>query len=476
MYDNNHVSSHTIMRRLLILFICLLSILSIKASDKDTPIYPTGKNAVYRIYLKDKKGTPYSLNKPEKYLSKRAIARRRHQQLPVDSTDLPVSPAYVKAIRSDDVQVLGCSKWNNTVVIMTEKAKAVEKLRTLPFVDNIIEVWEEPKNNGQPAKRDSLRPMDLNKTVKEYYGFAQEQTEMLNGQRLHEMGFKGRGMMIAVLDGGFMNVDTIPALRNSTILGVRDFVRDRKANVFEQLDHGTKVLSLMATCIPNVYVGAAPEAYYWLLRSEDGPTESMAEEDYWAMAVEFADSVGCDVINSSLGYHEYDNKSTNYRYRDLTGRHALISRTASMLADKGIVHVNSGGNSGMGSWKKIGVPADATDILAVGATNKERLNAAYSSVGPSADGRVKPDIVALGNPWLISGRGHSTISQGTSFAAPQICGWVACLWQALPDKTAREILNLVRMSGDNTEYPDNIFGYGMPDFYKAYQMGKGMEN
>lgn len=461
------------MRRIIILIISFLSVLTIKASGKDTPIYPTGKNAVYRIYLKDKKGTPYSLNKPEKYLSKRSIARRKQQQLPVDSTDLPVNPAYVKAIRSNDVQVLGCSKWNNTVVIMTEKAKTVERLSTLPFVDNIILVWEEPKNNSMAPKRDSLRMMDLNKTVKDYYGSAQEQTEMLNGQRLHEMGFKGRGMMIAVLDGGFMNVDSIPAFRNSNIIGARDFVRDRKANVYEQLDHGTKVLSLMATCIPNVYVGAAPEASYWLLRSEDGPTESMAEEDYWAMAAEFADSVGCDVINSSLGYHEYDNKSTNYRYRDLTGRYSLISRTASMLADKGIVHVNSGGNSGMGTWKKIGVPADATDILAVGATNKERVNAAYSSVGPSADGRIKPDIVALGNPWLISGRGMMTISSGTSFAAPQICGWVACLWQALPGKTAREILDLVRMSGDNTEYPDNIFGYGMPDFYNAYQMGKG---
>ncbi len=460
------------MKKILLLLLSIMTVMNVKAADKNT-VYPTGKNAVYRIYLKDKKGTPYSIKKPEKYLSKRAIERRQRQHLTVDSTDLPVSPVYVKQIQSNDIQVLGCSKWNNTVVIMSEKAKAVEKLQSLSFVEKIIEVWEEPKNNSNITKRDSLRSLERNNnTVKGSYGLAQDQTEMLNGHRLHEMGFKGRGMMIAVLDGGFMNVDTIPALQNINLLGVRDFVRDRKANVFEQLDHGTKVLSLMATNIPNVFVGAAPEASYWLLRSGDGPTASMAEEDYWTMAAEFADSVGCDVINSSLGYHEYDNKSTNYRYRDLTGRQALISRTASMLADKGIVHVNSGGNSGMGSWKKIGVPADATDILAVGATNKERLNAAYSSVGPTADGRVKPDIVALGNPWLISGKGQITISQGTSFAAPQICGWVACLWQALPDKTAREILDLVRMSGDNTEYPDNIFGYGMPDFYKAYENGR----
>ena len=461
------------MRKILLLFICVIAALGAKADDKNPLKYPAGKHAVYRIYLTDKKDTPYSLKKPSAYLSKRAIARRQQQHIQVDSTDLPVNPAYVKAIMSDDIQVLGCSKWNNTVVVMTNKEKKIEKLRTLPFVSNIIKVWDEPKNGNETVKRDSLRPMEREKESKDYYGYAQDQTVMLHGNQLHEMGFKGRGIMIAVLDGGFMNVDTIPAFQKSHIIGARDFVRDRQANVFEQLDHGTKVLSLMATNQPHLYVGAAPEASYWLLRSEDGPTESMAEEDYWAMAIEFADSVGCDVVNSSLGYHAYDDKSTNYRYRDLTGKVSLISRTASMLADKGMVHVNSGGNSGMGSWKKIGVPADASDILAVGATNQERVNAPYSSVGPTADGRIKPDIVALGNPWLISGRGHMTISQGTSFAAPQICGWVACLWQALPNKTAHEILDLVRMSGDNTEYPDNIFGYGMPDFYKAYQMGKG---
>lgn len=460
------------MRRLLFLFISTLTILSTQATDKHSTKYPVGKRAVYRIYLTDKEGTPYSLDRPEKYLSHRAIMRRQRQHLEVDSTDLPVNPTYVKAIASKNIQVLGCSKWNNTVVIMSEKEKEVERLKILPFVSRILEVWEEPKIDDITAKRDSLRPMNLNNKEDNYYGKAEVQTKMLNGHRLHEMGFKGKGMMIAVLDGGFMNADTIMALKGINVIGTRDFVRDRKANIYEQLDHGTKVLSLMGTCIPHVFVGAAPEASYWLLRSEDGPTESPAEEDYWAMAVEFADSVGCDAINSSLGYHEYDKKESGYRYRDLTGRYSLISRTASMLAGKGIVHVNSGGNSGMGSWKKIGVPADATDILAVGAINDKRINAPYSSVGPTADGRVKPDVVALGNPWLVGGRGTMTISSGTSFAAPQVCGWVACLWQALPDKTAKEILDLVRMSGDNTEYPDNIYGYGLPDFYKAYQRGK----
>jgi subtilisin family serine protease len=231
----------------------------------------------------------------------------------------------------------------------------------------------------------------------------------------------------------------------------------------------------MAINSPYFYIGTAPKASYWLLRSEDQQTEQEVEEDYWTMAAEFADSVGCDLINSSLGYHEYDYPWMSHQLRHLDGNTAFISKSASLLASKGIVLVNSAGNSGMGPWKKIGVPADADNILTVGAitADEPRHIAPFSSVGPSQDGRVKPDVVAIGAPtFLVNGRGVIMEDMGTSFSAPTICGLVACLWQGMPEKTAAEIIELIRQSSDNREHPDNIYGYGVPNFWQAYMKGK----
>ncbi len=232
------------------------------------------------------------------------------------------------------------------------------------------------------------------------YGAADAQLKSLNGKRLHESGYSGKGMMIAVFDGGFMNVDKIPALHGIKLAGVKDFVVPESKNVFGEMEHGTMVLSTMAANAPDFYVGVAPEAQYLLIRCEDERTESLAEEDYWASAAEYADSCGVDVINSSLGYHGFDDASTNHHYYEQDGKTALISRTASMCADKGIVCVNSAGNDGMGTWKKINFPADATDILTVGSVNEMGVNAAFSAVGPTADGRIKPDVMAYRKSYL----------------------------------------------------------------------------
>ena len=229
----------------------------------------------------------------------------------------------------------------------------------------------------------------------------------------------------------------------------------------------------MAANSPKVLVGTAPEARYWLLRCEDQTTEQPVEEDYWAMAAEFADSAGVDVINSSLGYNDYDEPHRKLLLNDLDGQSTLISRTASMLAGKGIILVNSAGNTGMGPWKKICVPADAREILTVGALNIHGTNAPFSSVGPSQDGRVKPDVMAIGSPAvLISGRGSVVRDMGTSFSTPIVCGLVACLWQAFPNKRATDIIDLVRKASDNYLTPNNIYGYGKPDFWRAYLIGK----
>ena len=296
---------------------------------------------------------------------------------------------------------------------------------------------------------------------------------MLGGHRLHSTGCRGKGMTIAVIDGGFQNCDQIPAILHANILGIHDFVYPASQRFYRETDHGTKVLSAMAVNEPQVFVGTAPEARYWLLRCEDQQTEQPVEEDYWTMAAEFADSAGVDIINSSLGYSEYDGHRGSYHQHDLDGRTALISRTASMLAGKGIVLVNSAGNLGMGPWKKITVPADANDILTVGALSTDKKNASFCGVGPTQDGRVKPDVMALGSPaCLISGRGSIVRDMGTSFSTPIVTGLVACLWQALPGKSALDIINLVRKTASQHQQPDNIYGYGIPNFWRAYMIVK----
>lgn len=428
---------------------------------------------MYRLTLTDKTGTPFSISRPEEFLSPRAIARRERQGIAVDSTDLPVAPAYIGAIEREGVSVVSRSKWNNTVLVRGRDAAMMEALDSLPFVATVRRVWASPDSIAAPQKRDRLSGV-INKwdtIAADRYGHSLEQIHMLGGDRLHEAGFTGEGMLIAVMDGGFMNVDLMRAFAATRIVGAVDFVVPPAADLYSEMSHGTMVLSAMAANLPGVYVGTAPDADYLLLRCEDSRSESPAEEDYWAAAAEYADSMGVDIINSSLGFHSFDNAADNYSYADQDGRTAMISRTASMLAGKGIVMVCSAGNDGMETWKKINFPADAHDIITVGAVCADGVNAAFSAVGPTADGRVKPDVMAMGSPAaVISGRGTPSRDVGTSFSAPIVAGLTACLWQSLPKKTAREIIDLVRRSGNNYATPDNINGYGVPDFAHAMEM------
>lgn len=365
------------------------------------------------------------------------------------------------------------SKWNNTVVVRVRRKKQLRRLDTLSFVTSRRLVLTAPDSIGQ-RKRTIFRTDGQGPEQENHeYGVARGQVESLGGIRLHQLGYKGEGKVIAVFDGGFMNVDKIPALHRLRLEGVADFVVPHSPNVFQETDHGTMVLSTMAVNEPYYYIGVSPEASYVLVRTEDEYTESPMEEDYWAAGAEYADSLGVDVINSSLGYHAFDDEDLNYTYADQDGHQSLISHTASLLAGKGIVLVNSAGNEGMGSWKKVNFPADADDIITVGSITQHGKNAPFSSVGPTADGRVKPDVMAWGSPVSVfSGRGLVINDVGTSFSSPLVAGLVACLWQALPDKTAKEIIDLVRRSSNQYQRPDNIYGYGVPNFWKAYQMGK----
>lgn len=423
----------------------------------------------YRISLKDKAATEYSLKKPEKYLSAKAIERRRKQNLPIDSTDLPVCRKYIDEIRKQGVKIVVTGKWDNFVTVSCNDTTLIDRIAALPFVLSTEKVWISP-GAGKPSmatERDSV----LNQPTihpDSIYGRAITQIQMSNGDKLHEAGFKGQGMTIAVIDAGFHNVDKITAMQNIRILGTKDFV-NQQADIFAESSHGMSVLSCIGMNRPDIMTGTAPEASFWLLRSEDEYSEHLVEQDYWSAAVEFADSVGVDVINTSLGYYSFDDKSKNYKYRDLDGRHALMSRQASHIADKGMILVCSAGNSGAGSWKKITPPGDADNVLTVGAIDKRAVLATFSSVGNTADHRVKPDVVAVGvGSDVIRTDGNQGRANGTSFSSPIMCCMVTCLWQACPTLTAKEVIELVRRSGDRAGFPDNIYGYGVPDMWKAY--------
>ena len=470
------------MKRFLMLYAFLLTAFTLFAHNNrvagiDMVSYPGGKCMLYRLYLKDKDldHNPYSVNRPEAFLSARSIERRKRQGLSVDLTDLPLAPAYEKAVADAGIEIVGKSKWNNTLLIRIHKEKELRKLDGFDFIRKMMKVFAAPDSVSQRIRSGVRKELNEWGNGAGFYGAADAQLKAMNGKRLHESNHLGRGMMIAVFDGGFMNADKIPALHDIKLAGIKDFVVPQSKNIFSEMEHGTMVLSTMAANAPNYYVGVAPEAEYLLVRCEDERTESLAEEDYWASAAEYADSCGVDIINSSLGYHGFDDASMNHHYYEQDGNTALISRTASMCADKGIVCVNSAGNDGMGAWKKINFPADAKDILTVGSINEQGTNAAFSAVGPTADGRIKPDVMAYGSPTcVITGRGSIINDNGTSFSSPLIAGMVACLWQALPHKTAKQIIKLVRLAGNNQQHPDNVFGYGVPDFWKAYQTGKAI--
>lgn len=459
-----------------LILILLMTLMVMPASAKKKK-FPGGKQYVFRINLVDKKGTPYSINKPEEFLSPKAIERRKKQRCKIDQTDLPLSPVYLQTIEKECGKIVSKSKWNNSVLVVTkDPAEKALWRQKMDFIKDVIRVWETPDSVNYPDERDlnELHFSDPDTIGNSPYGLAKGQIDMLGGIKLHEAGFKGDGKSIAVIDAGFQNADILPILKNSKVRLARNFCWPDTEDIYAESSHGMSVLSCMATNVPYTYIGTAPEASYILLRSEYAEAEISAEEDFWCAAAEFADSIGVDIICSSLGYTEFDKGSlVNYAYKDLNGKTAQISKAASMLAQKGMIGVVSAGNSGSKVWKKINFLADGQNILAVGAVDNKGKLATFSSVGNSADGRIKPDVVAQGyRTQCLTPRNMFSALNGTSFSAPVLCGMVACLWQALPNKTAYEIMDIIRKSGDRADFPDNIYGYGLPDFWKAYNANK----
>lgn len=432
-------------------------------------------NYKFRLTLKDKGQTPYTIDKPEEFLSSKAIERRQKQNLSINKTDLPISDDYLKAIEDVGGIVVAKSKWLGTVAVHCNDSMMVEKLKELPFVSDALFVWK-GKPKGE-VKTDSIVEYPALETVSfgNYYSKSVDNIKMNNGQYLHEAGFKGEGMDIAVIDAGFNHLPQIEMLDNLTILGSKGFVYENEDLFTNANQHGLNVLSCIATNKPMQFVGTAPEAAFWLLGSEDARSEFPIEEDYWAAAIEYADSVGVAVVNTSLGYNNFDSPAKSYTHKDIDGKTAFITRAADKAAQKGMLLVISGGNSGDSEWEKITPPSDAFNVLTVGAIQRDSIIAPFSSRGLTADLRVKPDVMALGaGSIVIDDKGKVTRKSGTSFSSPIMCGMVACLWQALPSLTNVEILAIVRAASNNYETPDRDYGYGIPDMKLALELGQGL--
>lgn len=436
-------------------------------------VLPQNSLDCYRIFLADKQNSSYSVNEPERFLSQRAIDKRTRFNIPITIEDLPVSEAYIQQILTTDtnIRLLTKSKWNNSIVIYCPDESIINSISLFPYVNefeaiaSFNDLFPDKKEEDVFSKEDA----DL---LYYDYGMSYPQIGIHHGDLLHELSFRGEGMLIAVLDAGWTNfnhLDNLASLReNGQIIGVRDLQPDIE-NVYIGNSHGTAVTSIMGATIEGQLVGSAPLADYFFIRSENPWCEQWIEEDFWAEAAEIADSIGADVINSSLGYTTYENLPGLFSYANSDGLSSVASHAATIAVSKGIIVCVSAGNSGDNTWHYVGRPADAVNILTVGAVNKDSVPAPFTSVGPSYDGRIKPDVASVG--WFTAYLAQNDtvyLGHGTSYASPVIAGLAACLWQALPDYSAPEIMQMIRKSGHQFMAPDTLMGHGIPDFYKAY--------
>jgi hypothetical protein len=436
---------------------------------------PQSKGVKLWVELTDKQTTPYSLSNPEAFLSQRAIERRQEMGIAIDSTDLPVVPAYVDSIRQTGVEVLYASRWMNAVAVQTGGSKSVLKqIQQMPFVSGLdtVALLSSGKRYRQ---RDKFQKdyQQVSSPIEDFYGFAANQVRMLNGHRLHNLGFTGKDVRIAVMDAGFFKANELPVFAElraeDRILDTYDFVEGH-ANVYDEGYHGSEVLSTMAGFMPGRFVGTAPDAAYMLYRTEDVNSEYLIEEHNWIAAAERADSAGADIFNISLGYTEFNDSTMDHTYADLDGNTAPITRAADMAASKGILVVNSAGNAGRSPWHYISAPADGDSVVAVGAVKPDSSLAGFSSRGPTSNGQVKPNIAAQGQATVIYHPAEEKLlaANGTSFSSPLAAGMFACLLQTHSSKGAWPLVEEVQRHASNAPEPDTLTGYGIPDFYGTH--------
>lgn len=463
------------MKKQLLLLLSTILMTSLFAQQSDLKLYA--------VRFNDKGINKNSVLNPSNYLSEKSVERRLRHNIAFDQSDLPVNEQYIVEISHSGAKIITRSRWFNTVVVeATPDEVAV-------FSSNAYVAEVKQINDGliQKGISDQSKPFFINESVKSWnkaisaknpndlydYGAAYDQINQLHGQYLHNLGFTGKGMTIAVIDAGFNSADVMncfDSLRaNNQIKGTHDFaVAGNNVYATTMNSHGTSVLSCMGANLSGQMIGTAPKADYWLLRSEVDPGESIVEEYYWVSAAEFADSVGADLINSSLGYTTFDNTSTNHTYADMDGNTTFITKGADKAAEKGILVVNSAGNEGDNVWKYIGAPADGDSVFSIGAVDAFGARAYFSSQGPTYDGRIKPTVMAMGYGSAIfypSGLGSGS---GTSFSSPITCGITACLWQAIPQFNNMQIIEEIKRTASRASNPDSLMGWGIPNYQTAY--------
>ncbi len=426
----------------------------------------------YYIEFTDKNHNSYRLDRPEEFLTDRALQRRAVQNIGLDISDLPVTQMYVDSLESLGLEVLNVSKWFNSATVYTLDTLLIDSITYLGFVSNSA---KHQALSGEKIAVDSkykiLRENKPALTKSNYYdyGTSSDQIFMHNGQILHNEGFRGQGMLIAITDAGFTGLPNLPAFdslyQEGRIITTRNFVNGGDY-VYSYSTHGMRVLSILAGNFPGSLIGSAPEADYLLLMSEDAASETYLEEINWISAAEFADSMGADVVNVSLGYLDFDTPEFSHNYQQMDGNTAMISLAAKVASSKGMIIVASAANSGEDAvhpW--INAPGDAKDIITAGAVWSNESYAAFSSIGPSYDGRVKPDVVAMGGGTINQElNGSFGPGNGTSFSSPILTGLIACLWQKFPEKTNMEIMEVVRQCSHMYNNPTVYLGYGIPDF------------
>ncbi len=434
----------------------------------------------YIVRLKHKGNSTYSLSNPAAYLSARALTQRTRYGIALDSADLPISSSQLNQIANiPNLTVLNTSKWLNALAIQTTDATAISTLNGLSFVQLVqglaARMGPEPTRDKFEPEADSPIEPTTQRITADYFNYganSYREIHLHRGEFLHNIGLRGQGMQIAVLDGGFYNYTTLKAFDsinlNGQVLSTWDFVA-RNANVAEDHPHGMQCLSTIAANIPGQFIGKAPKAAFHLYRTEDVSSEYPVEEFNWVCGAERADSAGANLISSSVGYYDFDKPIFNYTYSQLNGNTTLSAIGADIGAKKGLLIVNAAGNEGGNSWKYIITPSDADSVLCVGAVDTTGTVGGFSSYGPSADGQIKPDLASIGVTALIQGTGNNVVSgNGTSFACPNLAALATCLWQGFPEFNNMRILRALRESGNRTNNPDDRTGFGIPNMKSAF--------
>lgn len=430
------------------------------------------------VYFENKPLSAYFFENPTAMLSQKSIDKRLSKGILIDIHDVPLHEPYIDAVANvNGIQVLAQSKWLNALHVRASLPQ-IQSLSNFDFVSHIEFANKSLNARNKSIEHDEnvLFSKNLEAITSDFnYGNAFNQIAMLQGHLLHQEGFTGQGMDIAVLDNGFLGVNNANGFQRlwseNLILDAYNFV-ERSNQVFNEGTHGTRVLSNMGGYVSNLFVGTAPDANYYLYVTESNTYESPLEESLWVEAAERADSLGVDVINTSLGYFTFDNPDYNHSYADFDGQTTFMARGTNVAKSRGILCVASAGNSGNTSSPFVVTPGDALGSFTIGAVDANGNYASFSSFGPTVDGRIKPDVVTQGLQAVVINQSNIiTTASGTSFSSPILAGLMACLWQALPNLTVSQLENLVKSSSSLNPFPTNQMGFGIPNFYQAYLNG-----